>query len=270
MILRNFLADLVPLSELPVTWDSTGYTSETFNKAVGSDAWDGWSGDLSDEEETDVMAELLDVQPGDSLLDVACGYGRHAMLFAERYDLRVTGVDISPGLIAAARTLADERSLEITYEAKHARDLNYAGCFDHAIIGFNSLSVFSPEDAVTVLQKIRAALKPHGRLFLDLDNKPFYTRYGSSYRNWYAAANGLTLTDVYFHHDSSVEVIRDILLNDEDDSISEFICFKRIYDKKEVSHLLEQCGFNIQQCYGNWDLMPLSDVGPKIIVVANA
>ena len=120
MIWRNMLADLVPLGELPITWDSTGYTSETFNKAVGGDAWDGWSGDLSDEEEADVMAELLDVQPGDSLLDVACGYGRHAMLFAEHYDLRVTGVDISPGLIAAARTLADAFGV-FSQNAHHAR-----------------------------------------------------------------------------------------------------------------------------------------------------
>lgn len=268
MPLRDFIENLTPVADLPITWDSTGYTSEAFNKAAQEDSFEGWSGDLLDEEEADTITELLNTNPGDSLLDVACGYGRHALELAECHELRVTGVDISPGLIAAARILADERSLDIVYEVKHGRDIDYADAFDHAIIGFNSLSVFSPEDAALTLQKIRTALKPGGRLFLDVDNKPFYTRYGSSYRNWYTTPNGLTLTDVYFHHDTSVEVIRDILINDEDGSIGQFICFKRIYDESDIRYLLEQNGFAIQQIYGNWDLMALSDISPKIILTA--
>ncbi len=261
------LAARLPIEEIPLTWDDTGYTSEAFNRWASDPAFAGWSGDLPAEDEVRVMVELLGARPGESLLDVACGYGRHALLLALSHSLRVTGIDISPGLIATARRRASERGLEIGYEARQARDLSWSNEFDHAVIVFNSFSLFSPEDAPAVLQGIHRALRPAGHLFLDLDNKPYNIRYGTSARNWRLGPDGLTLQEVHFHVDESVEVMRDLTLGTDDEQAQEFIVFQRLYSRNEIEELVSECGFRLDKVYGGWDLSALSEGSSKILLV---
>ena len=264
----EWLSRLTPIAEIPITWDDTGYTSEAFNAEAQSEAFEGWRGDLGDDEEAELIAHLLDVRDDDSLLDVACGYGRHAVPLARDHGARVTGVDIAPGLIEHAKRIAAREGLDIDYRVLHGRDLDYDGVFDHALIGLNTLSVFSPEVAPQVLRGVHRALRPGGRLFLDLDNKPFNCRYGTCYRNWYTQDDALVLQEVYFHHESSVEVNRDVCLVAGADRMSEFLCFKRIYAIDEITALLADCGFVIDTAHGSWELTDLTDASPKIILVA--
>lgn len=265
--LQKYIEGLMPIEKIPLTWDSMGYTSDSFNKWAGGQSFTGWEGDISTEEEVAVIVKLLEVKHGGSLLDVACGYGRHDLLFAGRYGLKVTGIDISPGLIENAKRFAKEQGLKIAYEVRHGRELKWQEEFDYAIIVFNSFSLFSPEDASVVLQGIHKALKRSGRLFMDLDNKPFNCRYGTSYRDWYTWPGGLTLQEVYFHQDISVEVCRDLSLNTESNQVEEFIMFKRIYSKDDICDLLLECGFRIDKIYGGWDLSPLEQDSPKMVLV---
>lgn len=264
--LCEYLEKLTPISEISLTWDSMNYTSESFNDWASGSSFNGWEGERSTEDEVSIMAKLLKTKHGDSLLDVACGYGRHALLFASHYGLNVTGIDVSSGLIETARRLAEEQRLKIYYEIRHGRNLVWQDEFDHAMIAFNSFSLFSPEDASAVLTGINKALKKNGRLFMDLDNKPFNCRYGTSYRDW-SISNGLMLQEVYFHQDISVEVCRDLYCMTEADRIVEFITFKRIYSEEEIRVLLTECGFCIEEIYGDWDLSPLTQNSPKMILV---
>jgi ubiquinone/menaquinone biosynthesis C-methylase UbiE len=266
--LQQRLERLTPIARVPITWDCTGYTSAGFNDEAASESFTGWDGDLGAEDECAVMVRLLDARRGDELLDVACGYGRHDLVFARKYGLAVTGVDVAPGLIARARGQAAREGLSICYQEAHARDLKYQAAFRHAMIAFNSFSLFSDRDAPVVLRALHRALKPEGRLFLDLDNKPHYCRYGSCCRNWFMSDGRLTLQDVFYHSETSVEVMRDITLNEAFDGYVEFTCFKRIYDREEITRLIETCGFAVEVVYGNWDSTPHNDLSPKIILVA--
>ena len=263
----DYLASRLPIEQVPLTWDSTGYTSEAFNLWASDPNFPGWTGDRPTEDEVRVIVELLKVQPGDSLLDVACGYGRHALLLAGRYSLEVTGIDISPGLITTARRFAGEQRLEIIYEVKHAADIAWRNEFDHAMIAYNSFSLFSPEYAPVVLKGIYHALRPAGRFFLDLDNKPFNCQYGISDTNWHTWPGGLTLQEIYFHEDNSVEVCRDLIFRRDAEQAEEFTYFKRIYSQDEIVDLLSSCGFRVDQIYGEWNLSPLEENSPKMLLV---
>ncbi len=53
------------------------------------------------------MAETIDIQARASVLDVGCGYGLSARALNERFGCRVLGVDLSPNMIAAGRSLCD-------------------------------------------------------------------------------------------------------------------------------------------------------------------
>lgn len=264
--LQKYLERIPPIDEIPLDWDATGYTSDAFNRHVQSDAFSGWEGDEATEREAAVIADVLRAQPGDCLLDVACGYGRHAEVLAAGHGLRVTGLDVSPGLIAVAKRRAQERALAIAYEAGNARDLSWIGRFHHALIAFNSFSLFSPADAPEVLRRINGALRRDGRFFLDLDNKPYACRYGTSARNWHIAGDALTLQEVYFHADCSVEVNRDVTLHAQSGGIDELVLFKRLYSRREIVRLLEQCRFRVDDVYGGWDLRPFAEDAPKLIL----
>lgn len=264
--LYDYLKRLIPISEIPLTWNSMGYTSESFNEWASGDFFNGWEGERSTEDEASIMSNLLKTKHGDSLLDIACGYGRHALLFAELYNLNVTGIDISSGLIDAARKIMKRKGLEIDYHVKHARDLSWQDKFDYAIIAFNSFSLFSYEDALIVLDRINKALKKNGRLFMDLDNKPFNCRYGTAYKDW-DISNGLKLQETYFHQSISVEVCRDVNFALGSDRITDFVSFKRIYSEDEIRDLLAKHGFNVQEIYGDWDLSPLTPNSPKMILI---
>jgi len=264
--ITNYLIRLTPIQQIPVTWEGKAYTSDSFNSWASGPSFKGWANDKETGKEAATIAKLLDVKRGNTLLDVACGYGRHALIFAGKYGLKVTGTDISSGLVAAAKRLAAEKKLGIKYEVRHATDLPWSDKFDHAMIAFNTLSLFGPDNAPLVLKGINRSLKRGGRLFLDLDNKPYNCRYGTYTTHWYTWPSGLTFQDIYFHEDISTEINRDIIFAKESEIIDDFIIFKRIYSEREIKKLLKDCGFQAEQIYGDWDLTPLKKTSPKMIL----
>jgi len=263
----QYLAARAPLEDLPLDWEASVYTSDEFGRNVGKLNCPLWSGERPTEEEVTVIAHLLDVRKGSRVLDVACGCGRHCQVLSRDYGARVTGVDISGRAIAQAKLSAEEAGLTIDYRAEDARHMSFDDEFDGALIAFNSFSLFSPDDAPGVLENIHRALRPAGRLFVDLDNKPFNCRYGVADASWEAVPGGLKLQEVHFHADVSVEVCRDIyfIVNSRP---AEAVMFKRLYARDEISRVLLQCGYLAEQAYGGWDLSPLGKNSPKIILLA--
>ena len=74
--------------------------------------------------------DTLDIQPGQQVLDVACGAGQLS-LPAARLGAQVTGVDIATNLIEQAQGRAKEAGLSINFEEGDAEALNYPdGSFD--------------------------------------------------------------------------------------------------------------------------------------------
>jgi SAM-dependent methyltransferase len=57
--------------------------------------------------------ELLEIQPGDSILDAGCGPGLDTTTLARHFggDVRITGIDYDPEMIAAANKRAQEQGV---------------------------------------------------------------------------------------------------------------------------------------------------------------
>lgn len=62
-------------------------------------------------EATRFIAEQLELKPDLAVVDVGCGIGGTARFLAARYGCRVTGVDLTPEFVEAARTLSDHVGL---------------------------------------------------------------------------------------------------------------------------------------------------------------
>ena len=97
--------------------------------------------------------DLLDPQPGETILDVGCGEGALTEKIAER-GARVVGIDNSPEMVAAAQARGlDARLVDVA-------DMGFAAEFDAVFSNATLHWVLAKEEAA---RSIAFALKPGGR-----------------------------------------------------------------------------------------------------------
>ena len=103
----------------------------------------------------------LGLEPGETVLDVACGTG-NLSLPAARAGASVTGVDIAPNLIAQAVRNAENEGLRIAFEVGDAERLPYSdGAFQTVVTMFGAMFAARPERASAELLR---ATRSGGRI----------------------------------------------------------------------------------------------------------
>jgi SAM-dependent methyltransferase len=109
------------------------------------------------------FVDRLSIRAGERVLDVACGTGNLA-LPAARKGAVVTGIDLAPNLIDAARRAAAEESLAVRFDVGAAESLPYPdGSFDTVMSMFGVMFAARPELAFSELVRVA---RPGGRIVL--------------------------------------------------------------------------------------------------------
>lgn len=112
------------------------------------------------------MLDLVNLQPGEQVLDVGCGTGTLAI--AAKYRVGATGtvcgIDASPEMIARARKKAKKNGVEVRFENGVVEELSFAdGTFD-AVLSTLMLHHLGRKARQQCLREIRRVLKPGGRV----------------------------------------------------------------------------------------------------------
>lgn len=117
----------------------------------------------------DLVWRLLDLRPGMRVLDLACGHGSLANRLSAR-GCRVTGLDFSTVFLDRARADAAELGIEVDYVHGDMRALPWSDHFDRVVNWSTAFGYFDDEANRGVLAQITGALRPGGRLAMDLNN----------------------------------------------------------------------------------------------------
>ncbi|WP_234733657.1 class I SAM-dependent methyltransferase [Tellurirhabdus bombi] len=129
-------------------------------------AWKEAQDEEQTAQEVDFICDLLALQPGQRVLDVFCGYGRHALELA-RLGCVVTGVDISEEYIAEIQTVAQDEQLPIKGICADFMVAPLEQSYEAAYCFGNSFSFFPYDDMRRFLQKIADQLPVGGKFMAD-------------------------------------------------------------------------------------------------------
>ena len=117
--------------------------------------------------EVDFLLQTLDIEPGQCILDMGCGPGRHAIELA-RLGYRVTGVDYTRSFLQIGREMAAEAGVQVEFICQDAREFTRIRAYDAAICicegAFGLLQ--RDEDNLRILRNIADALKPGANFVL--------------------------------------------------------------------------------------------------------
>lgn len=128
-----------------------------------------WKALIPDEvtgKETNFMMQYFKLQPGNHVLDLMCGYGRHSLDLA-RKGLNVTAVDNLPDYIDELYKNAAAENLTINAVQSDILSYRPSEKFELAICMGNSLQFFNKEEAMGLLNTISSHLKPGGYFLIN-------------------------------------------------------------------------------------------------------
>jgi SAM-dependent methyltransferase len=107
---------------------------------------------------------------GRRALELACGTGRLTLPLAA-HGLQITGLDLSPAMLARARAKAAAAGTAIEFVQADMRDFRLGQQFDLIFIPVNSIChLLTREDVEACLRCVRAHLQPRGRFIVDVFN----------------------------------------------------------------------------------------------------
>jgi SAM-dependent methyltransferase len=212
----------------------------------------------------DNLIKELDLPLTASILDLACGKGRHS-IYLHSKGYKVTGVDLSPESIQAANLAASDG---LNFKVHDMREPIDAVQYDAIFNLFTSFGYFDTEsENLKVLEAVHQNLKDEKSVFvLDFMNA------AKSVRNL-VLSETKDLQGIRFEIRRLVEnrkIIKEIRFSDKgkDYFYTEMV---NAYELKDFENMFGKAGFEIQKIYGNYALEPFDALSSdRLIILAKA
>lgn len=211
------------------------------------------------------LYQQLNIRLQHTILDLACGAGRHAIYMASKGN-NVMGIDLASNSIKDANFKAREKGLseKLHFQVEDMRHFDLNRTFDFIFNLFTSFGYFeNKEDNLKVLHCAKKHLKENGVLVIDYLNSQLVRAKGEeSYKK---TISGIEFSiQKYFEDDF---VIKEIKINDQE-TISQYREQVQLFDATEIQVMLENIGFQIIHHFGDYQLEQYKIDSLRSIIVA--
>lgn len=199
-----------------------------------------------------------------SILDLACGHGRHALPLALQ-GFQVTGLDLSPLFLRRARQQAKIANVDVRWRSGDMRQLPFREEFEAVLSLYNAYGFFEDEnDNLRVLQGVVRALRPGGAFFLDLlGMQPINTQTGHTQ----ATLPEYTLEETVAFDPIAKRLTIDQIITREGSRPRHLHHNLRLFEPAEIRRSLQSVGLEVLSQWGGFDGCPI-DRGDRLITIA--
>jgi 2-polyprenyl-3-methyl-5-hydroxy-6-metoxy-1,4-benzoquinol methylase len=209
-----------------------------------------WKTIIPDEltvKEIDFMVPYFNLQPGNKVLDLMCGYGRHAIALG-RKGIEVTAIDNLADYINEIKAVTEKEKLPVNIIQANVLDFITDDRFDLAICMGNSLNFFNAADTVKLLTNSCTYLKPGGQLLINSWSIAEIAIKNFKEKSWSQVGDLKFLTDSKFLiNPNRIETESIIISSDGYTEIKQGIDY--IFSLNEMEAMLKMAGLSLKEVY---------------------
>jgi ubiquinone/menaquinone biosynthesis C-methylase UbiE len=208
---------------------------------------------------------LLGLPVESKILDVPCGQGRHAHLFAES-GLRVDGLDYSRDLLAVARRRGTGRLLRYKRGDMRKMPARWTNRFDAVVNLFTSFGFFAhPSDDVKVVREFARVLKSGGHLVWHGGSRDgVMARFLA--RDWWMSGKTLFAQEREFDSLSGVLTVTSTWKRGTRSGTRQHRL--RLYTATRLAELFADAGLVVEQAFDGFTDKPLARTSSEMLLVA--
>ena len=227
--------------------DPTHNINNDFFKGIYKEVWRKEEPKGLTEAEVDFIEEVASLKKHDSVLDIMCGYGRHALELARRGYL-LTAIDNSEAYIDEIKMLSKKENLSIDAKQEDVSQANFPKKYNAVICMGNSFAFFNKDTAISLLGKIASCLNPGGVLIINTWTIAEIAIKNFQERTWHYVDDYKLLTENKFlFHPTRIESNYTILASSGETETLTGIDY--IFSVSELEEMFNQTGFTMGEIY---------------------
>lgn len=197
--------------------------------------------------EVDFIEDSLGMEKGATILDLACGTGRHAIELSKR-GYRMVGFDLSLAMLARAADLAQAEDQRINFVQGDMREMQFEEAFDGVYSWNTSFGYFEEDKNAQVASLVHRALRKGGQFLLDIVNRDYIIQ-ESPTTAWFEGDACICMDEMHIDWITSrMRVKRTIMFDDGRSRELEYSV--RLYSLHELGRLLHEAGFRVTEVSG--------------------
>jgi SAM-dependent methyltransferase len=208
------------------------------------------------EKQVQLIINTVKPQKHQLLLDLACGEGRHCLLFHKR-GYHITGIDLSEQLIQSGKTKHPGLDLQVG-DMRHIK-----GTYDIILSLFTSFGYFdTDQENISIIRSISHALQPGGWFWIDFLN-PGYIKETLVPESELELEDGVKVCEQrYFDNNAIVKIITFY----EPEGKKQYQERVKLYTKENLETMMRKFHIHPAGTFGNYAGEDWFSCSPRTII----